>query len=357
MAEIEIAGRRIGAGHPCFIIAEAGVNHNGSVELALRLVDAAAEAGADAVKFQTWITELLVSPEAELADYQRANTGGDQSQFAMLKALELSQDAFREIQAHCQRRGILFLSTPDEEQSADFLDSLGVPLLKVGSGELDNHRFLRHLAAKGRPIVLSTGMSELGEVEAAVAALGDAPFALLHCVSDYPAAAADCNLRVMQTLAARFGCPVGFSDHTMGLHIAVAAVARGACIVEKHLTLDRGMPGPDHRCSLPPAEFRAMVAAIREAESALGDGVKRPTKSEQATREVVRKKLIAARDLSAGEILREADIDLRRSAGGLPAHALDRVIGRRLKLHLAQGAPLEAAMLEEADRSGEIPSA
>ena len=347
MSEIEIAGRRIGAGHPCFIIAEAGVNHNGSLELALRLVDAAAEAGADAVKFQTWITELLVSPDAQLADYQRANTGRDESQFAMLKALELGHADFREIQAHCRRRGILFLSTPDEEQSADFLDRLGMPLLKVGSGELDNHRFLRHLAGKGRPIVLSTGMSELSEVEAAVAALGDAPFALLHCVSDYPAAAADCNLRAMDKLAARFRCPVGFSDHTMGLHIAVAAVALGACIVEKHLTLDCEMPGPDHRCSLPPTEFRAMVAAIRETESALGDGIKRPTASERATREIVRKKLVASRDLRAGEILRESDIDLRRSTGGLPACALHRTIGRRLNMHLAKGAGLEDAMLDE----------
>ena len=349
MTLIEIAGRRIGPGQPCFVIAEAGVNHNGSTALALRLVDAAAEAGADAVKFQTWITEKLVAADAPLAAYQRQNIGAAQSQFEMLKALELSQDAFREIKSYAERRGILFLSTPDEEDSADFLHALGVPLFKIGSAEIDNLPFIAHVAHLGRPMILSTGLAWLSEVERAVRTVrdaGHAPLALLHCVSDYPASPADCNLRAMSTMAAAFGCPIGFSDHTIGLSVACAAVASGACIIEKHLTLDTEMAGPDHRLSLNPEGFRAFVTALREVEAALGDGRKEPVAAEEATRVAVRKVAVASRPLDAGETLVAGDFLLRRASGGVPLAASSRLVGRRMKVALAADSPIAWTDLE-----------
>lgn len=330
---IEVAGRRIGSGHPCFIIAEAGVNHNGDVELAKQLVDAAVRAGADAVKFQTWVTEKVIAPDARMAEYQRQNLGKDQSQFEMAKQLELNYDQFREIKAYADRQNTLFFSTPDEEDSVDFLDELGVLLFKIGSGEVTTLPLLRHVALKGKPVILSTGMSTLGEVEAAVRAIeetGNRQLVLLHCVSNYPADPADYNLRAMDTLASAFGYPVGLSDHTLGIEIAVAAVARGACVLEKHLTLDKRMPGPDHRASLEVGEFAKMVQAIRAVESALGDGVKRPVPSELETKKVVQKSIVAARSICAGEKITEGDVALRRTSGGLAPTYLPFVIGRRV---------------------------
>lgn len=332
MDTIDINGRRVGPGHPCFVIAEAGVNHNGDWRLACELVDAAFEAGADAVKFQTWITDQLVLPGAATAEYQRDNLGSDPGQYEMLKALELSHAQFRRIQAHARRRGILFLSTPDEEASADFLEKLGVPLFKIGSGEVTNLSFLRHVARKGRPVMLSTGMSTLGEVEAAVGALHaarGAGIALLHCVSSYPAAPAECNLSAMATLRAAFGLPVGWSDHTPGHDIASAAVALGACIVEKHLTLDTTMAGPDHRASLGPAQFKALVQAVRDVESALGSGCKTPTAAEAETKRVVQKSVVVSRALRAGARLTPGILALRRASGGMPASAMASLAGRR----------------------------
>jgi N,N'-diacetyllegionaminate synthase len=322
---------------PCFIIAEAGVNHNGDIALARQLIDAALEAGADAVKFQTWITEKIITPDAPLAEYQRQNSAEDASQYAMLKRLELSQEAFRELKAYADTRGILFLSTPDEEDSADFLDSLNVPLFKIGSGEVTNLALIQHIARKGKPVILSTGMSNLREVEGAVEAVEETQngqLTLLHCVSNYPADPAECNLRAMHTLEAAFGYPVGFSDHTMGRDVAVAAVALGARIIEKHLTLDTALPGPDHSSSLDPAEFRAMVMAIRQVEAALGDGRKRPSASEKETRLVVQKSLVARVPLPAQTILKEADFALRRTSGGLPPQWMDFLLGRKLKRSL-----------------------
>jgi len=306
-----VAGRPIGRGAPVFMVAEAGVNHNGALALALRLVDAAAEAGADAVKFQTFSTEVLVSRDAPKAGYQREATGAAESQGEMLARLELDPAAHGELQARCAERGLVFFSTPFDAASADFLERLGVPCFKLGSGEITNLPFLRHVAAKGRPVILSTGMSTLDEVAQAVAALreaGDPPLVLLHCLSAYPAPAAEMNLRAMDTLRERFGCPVGLSDHTTGIEIAVAAVARGAALVEKHLTLDKGLPGPDHRASLDPGEFTALVRAVRSVESALGDGRKRPMPAEADTRRVARKSLVAARAIRAGEPLAAADV-------------------------------------------------
>lgn len=334
---IDIGSFKIGHSEPCFIIAEAGVNHNGDPALARQLVDAARDAGANAVKFQTWITEKLITSQAPMAAYQRENMGAEDTQYSMLKRLELSQQQFREIQAYALRQGILFLSTPDEEDSADFLDSLGVPAIKIGSAEVTNLPYLGYIAAKGKPVILSTGMATLGEVEAAVQAIEETQnhaLVLLHCVSDYPASPQDCNLLAMDTLRQAFQYPVGFSDHTLGTEVAIAAVARGACVIEKHLTLDKGMPGPDHSSSLDPQEFAQMVRAIRTVETALGTGRKTPTPPEMQTRLVVRKSIVAQRDIPQGTTLQRGDLALRRSSGGLPAANLGLVIGRVTKRDL-----------------------
>lgn len=324
---------------PCFIIAEAGVNHNGDPELARQLIDAALAMGADAVKFQTWITEKQVTPDAILADYQRENIGSQESQFEMLKRLELSYDTFRDLQTYADRRGILFLSTPDEEDSADFLDSLGLPLFKIGSGEVTNPFLIQHIARKQKPIILSTGMATLAEVEAAVAVVenaGNKNLILLHCVSNYPAEPQECNLRAMETLRTAFGYPVGFSDHTMGIDIALAAVAMGARVIEKHLTLDTRMEGPDHSSSLNPSEFKTMVEAIRRVESALGTGRKHPTQSELSTKKVVQKAIVARQNLASGTILEEKHLALRRTSGGLPPAMMPMVLGRTVQIDLIE---------------------
>jgi N,N'-diacetyllegionaminate synthase len=333
-----IGSRAIGAGAPVFIVAEAGVNHNGDPALALRLVDAAAECGADAVKFQTFTVDALLTQGAPKARYQLETTGAEESQHEMLARLELSLEVLAELKDRAAKQGLIFFSAPFDEESADVLEALDVALFKVPSGEITNLPLLRHVAAKGRPIILSTGMSDLEEVEQAVAAIraaGDPPLALLHCLSAYPAPVGEVNLRAMDSLASRFGCPVGFSDHTVGIEIAVAAAARGAAIVEKHLTLDKTLPGPDHRASLDPAELGAMVRAIRAVESALGDGVKRPMPSEADTRRVARKSLVAARALKAGERIAAGDVASKRPATGISPAELPRVLGLRLTRDVA----------------------
>lgn len=334
VATLDIAGRAVGPGSPCFIVAEAGVNHNGSVEQARRLVDLARRAGADAVKFQTWVTERLIAPRARMAPYQQRNLGREESQFEMAKRLELSQGDFREIKGYADQQGILFFSTPDEEVSADFLEQIETPVFKIGSGEVTNLPFLRHVALKKKPVILSTGMSTLSDVEAAVRTIEDAgnhQLILLHCVSDYPARPADCNLKAMETLRAAFQYPVGFSDHTAGLEVAVAAVALGACVLEKHVTLDKALPGPDHRMSLDADEFARLIEAVRTTEIALGTGRKWPVPAEAATKEVVQRSIVAARDLPAGKRLESDDLALRRAGGGLPPRYLTLMVGRTLR--------------------------
>jgi N,N'-diacetyllegionaminate synthase len=334
---VSVGTFRIGANEPCFVIAEAGVNHGGSLEMAKRLVSAALEAGADAVKFQTFQTDKLVVPDADLAEYQRRNTQGHSSQSDMLRQLELAHEEFIEIKAYADTKGILFLSTPHDEESADFLEDLGVPCFKIASGDLPNIPFLLRVARKGKPVILSTGMAYLGEVEAAVRTIedeGNSDLILLHCVSEYPAEAASCNLRAMDTLSQAFQYPIGFSDHTLSFEIALAAVARGARLIEKHLTLDQTLPGPDHKASLNPAEFAAMVKSIRAVEAALGDGVKAPTSSELEMRKVARKSLVAARQIPAGRTIVPEDLALRRSSGGLDATYMTLIIGRKLRQDL-----------------------
>jgi N-acetylneuraminate synthase len=345
---IRVAGRAIGGGSPCFVIAEAGVNHNGDVEIAERLVAVAAAAGADAVKFQTFAAERLATTQAPKAEYQREAGDAGESQYEMLRRLELSPDAHRRLMERCRQQGVLFLSTPFDEQCADLLEELGVAAFKLPSGEVTNLPFLSHVAQKGRPLIISTGMSSLADVERAVQCVeesGNPDFVLLHCVSSYPAAAVDANLRAMRTLAEAFGKPVGFSDHTEGLEVALAAVALGACVIEKHLTLDRTLAGPDHRASAEPTEFAALVQGIRRVEQALGDGRKRPRPSEAAVAVAARRSLVAARDLSAGTLLTEDLILSLRPGTGLPPSRRPELVGRRLRVAVAAGTLLTLEML------------
>ena len=345
-ATFQIGERHIGEGASCFVIAEAGVNHNGDPALAKRLIDIAADAGADAVKFQTFRADRLVSATAPKAEYQKAATGAAESQHAMLRRLELDEAAHVALQQHATQRGIIFLSTPFDEASADLLAAMRVPAFKVSSGELTNLPFLARLARHRLPIILSTGMATLDEVRAAVDTVGDAPLALLQCVSNYPAQPADTNLRAMQTMHAEFGLPVGYSDHTLGNEIAFAAVALGASIIEKHLTLDRTLPGPDHAASSEPTEFGALVRGIRAIESAFGDGVKRPAACEANVASVARRSLVAARDIAPGEILGAAEIEALRPAGGLPPGAQAKLLGRRARASIPAGTVFTLEMVE-----------
>jgi N-acetylneuraminate synthase len=322
-----------------FIIAEAGVNHNGSLDLALRLVDAAKASGADAVKFQTFRAGLLATRSAHKASYQERTTAPTESQFEMLQRLELDAAAHQRLIDHCRQIGIQFLSSPFDTQSADLLATLNVPLYKVPSGEITNLPFLQHLARKGRPLIMSTGMSTLGEVEEAVNVLraaGAMQLTLLHCVTEYPAPYAEVNLRAMQTLKSAFDLPVGYSDHTPGIDIAIAAVALGAEVIEKHFTLDRTLPGPDHAASLEPVELRQMVEAIRHVEAALGTGIKAPAPCELPNLPVARKSVVAARSLPAGHQLATGDLEIKRPGNGLAPKLLPALIGRTLRAGVAK---------------------
>jgi N,N'-diacetyllegionaminate synthase len=336
MTTISFAGHTIGDGRPCFVVAEAGVNHNGDLALAHRLIDIAADARADAVKFQTFKAARLASAHAEKADYQRRGTS-EGSQLEMLQALELSESAHRELKAHAEERGILFLSTPFDEEAADFLEGLGVALFKIPSGELTNLSFLAHVAKKGRPMLVSTGMATMREVAEAVDVIAPVPSVLLHCVSRYPAPSEDVNLRAMHTMATAFGLPVGYSDHTLGIEVAIAAVARGAVVIEKHFTSDRALAGPDHAASLEPHELSELIRSIRSVEQALGDGRKRPTAGEAAIARVARKSLVYARALSKGHRLMPGDVVLRRPGTGLPPGAKESVVGRMLARDVDEG--------------------
>jgi len=315
------------------------VNHNGSLDLALRLADAAKASGADAVKFQTFRADLIATRSAHKAPYQERTTAHAESQFEMLQRLELDALAHKRLIEHCRQIGIQFLSSPFDAQSADLLATMNVSLYKVPSGEITNLPFLKHLARKGRPLILSTGMSTLGEVEEAVNVLkaaGASKLTLLHCVTEYPAPYAEVNLRAMHTLKSAFGLPVGYSDHTPGIDIAIAAVALGAEVIEKHLTLDRSLPGPDHAASLEPSELQQMVVAIRHVEAALGTGIKAPAPCELPNLLVARKSVVAARLLPAGHQLRIGDLDIKRPGNGLAPKLLPELIGRTLRAGLAK---------------------
>jgi len=345
----KIANQLIGYPDSCFIIAEAGVNHNGDLNTARLLVDAAKEAGADAVKFQSFVAAKLATSKAPKADYQKKDGVPGESQLEMLQRLELSDEDHRELADYCREKKILFLSTPFDEASVDLLLSLDVAALKIGSGELTNEPLLRYAASKGLPVILSTGMATMDEVSEAVEWIrqaGCTDWALLHCVSSYPAPAASVNLRAMKTLADMFDVPVGLSDHTQGIEIAIGAAALGACILEKHLTLDRKASGPDHAASLEPLEFKAMVYAMRKVQSALGDGKKGPVEAEKNTAGVARRSLVAACDIAAQSILTEDMIVLRRPGTGLPFSALSSLTGKQVQRDIKAGELLAEDMWE-----------
>ena len=315
-----------------YIIAEAGVNHNGRLDLALQLCDAAKEAGVDAIKFQTWKTELIISKNTEMADYQKKNLGNDDSQYDMLKKLELSYDNFRLIKDYCDNIGIQFLSTADETESLDFLCELGMPLIKLGSGEITNIPYLRYCAKKNMPLIISTGMCNLSDVAKAFDVLTEAgakDITVLHCTTNYPCPMDEVNLRAMQTMKEAFKCKVGYSDHTMGTEIPIAAVAMGAEIIEKHFTLDRNMEGPDHKASLEPQELKYMVDCIRNIEVALGDGIKRPNVSEVEISKVVLKSIVAKSPVKKGDTLTPDNLTIKRAGSGIPATYWDIIIGTK----------------------------
>lgn len=340
-----------------FVIAEAGVNHNGEVALAMRLAEAAHAAGADAVKFQTFRAEDVVTPGAATADYQRANTGAT-SQFDMIKALELDEAGHAQVAAHCARIGIEFFSTPFSEAAVDLLVRLGVRRLKLPSGEITNKPLLQHAAATGLPLLVSTGMATLDEVRqalewlrAAREAAGHGPFdanslCVLHCTSAYPAPAGSLNLLAIPTLAQATGLPAGYSDHSEGVEAALAAVALGAVVIEKHLTLDKSLPGPDHRASADAAEFAAMVRGIRRVEAMRGDGIKRPHPVEANTRDVARRSVVLTQARPAGHVLQAGELALRRPGTGIAPEHLTALVGRVLATGLPAHSTLAWSHLE-----------
>lgn len=319
---------------PVLIIAEAGVNHNGDLDIARRLIDAAARAGADAVKFQTFRANEIVTAGAQKAEYQKQTSEADESQLEMLRRLELDEAAHRVLAAHCRERGIEFLSTPFDAHSLDMLLGMGVRIIKIPSGEITNLPYLRHAGAKGRPVILSTGMATLAEIRDAVAALeaAGAPrtaITLLHCNTQYPTPFEDANLLAVHTLAREFpNCPAGYSDHTAGIACPIAAAALGARVIEKHFTLDRTMPGPDHAASIVPDELTAMVGAIREIELALGTGIKEPSDSERANIGIARRYLVATRPIRRGEPLDATNVAAKRTGtGGVSPMRWDEIMG------------------------------
>lgn len=316
------------------IIAEAGVNHNGDLALARQLIDVAADAGADLVKFQTFSADRLVATKARKAEYQKLATDAGESQHAMIRRLELTRAMHEALIAYCKSRVIRFFSTGFDLESINLLAELGLDRFKVPSGEITNLPYLRHVGRYAKPVILSTGMATLGEIEAALEVLEQAGtprdrITVLHCNTEYPTPMADVNLRAMLAIRDAFGVAVGYSDHTAGVEVAIAAVALGAKVIEKHFTLDRNLPGPDHKASLEPNELKAMVAAIRNIEQALGDGIKRPSASEAKNKPVARKSLVAACAIRAGELFSASNLAVKRPGTGLSPMRWDEILGRK----------------------------
>lgn len=315
-----------------FIIAEAGDNHNGDFDNAIRLVDEAARAGADCVKFQTFVTEEVISKHAKMAEYQKQNTGKEEAQFDMVKRLELSFHQFGQIQAYCKKRGILFASTPFDLPSIAYLNSIDVPFFKIPSGEITNYPYLVAIAKTHKDAILSTGMCTMDEIREALAVLeghGAGKITLLHCNTEYPTPYADVNLKAMGTLRTAFGKEVGYSDHTLGIEVPIAAAALGAAVIEKHFTLDKQMEGPDHKASLEPKELAAMVAAIRHTETAMGSAEKKPSPSEQKNIAVARKSIVARKAIRRGELLTEENLATKRPGNGISPMCYPKLLGMR----------------------------
>jgi len=350
--------------HKTFLIAEAGVNHNGSIELAKKLIDAAVMAGADAVKFQSFVASSIVTAGASKAEYQITNTGSKEPQLEMLKKLELSHSQQRELYQYCQRSGIQFLSTPFDSASLNFLTSdLGLETIKVGSGELTNAPFLFEVARLAKNIILSTGMSTIDEVADALGVIAfvmtdsknpsvssfksalassegrkavTSKVTLLHCTTDYPTVPSDVNLRAMLTLREKFDCQVGFSDHSVGIHLAVAAVAMGATVIEKHLTIDRDLPGPDHKASLEPSEFKNLVDQVRDLENAFGDGIKRPTEVELKNKKIARRSLVALKAIKTGDVFTSENVSIKRPGTGRSPFEYWSLLGTKATSDIAE---------------------
>ena len=327
---MKIGNRIIGEDSPCFIIAEAGVNHNGDINIAKELIDIAVEAGVDAIKFQTFKAENLVTKDAPKAIYQEKTTGNG-TQFEMLKKIELSNEEHRILKEYCNNKKIIFISTPFDIESVDILEEINVPFYKISSGDLTNTPLLKYIGKLNKAIVLSTGMATLGEVENALEAInttGNYNVSLLHCTSNYPTMYEDVNLNAMVTLKNAFKLPVGYSDHTKGIEVAIAAVAMGAKIIEKHFTLDKDMEGPDHRASLDTKELIEMVKAIKNIEKALGDGIKRCNKNEENTKKVARKSIVASKNIYKGESITYENITFKRPSNGISPVYVDEFIGK-----------------------------
>ena len=317
-----------------FIIAEAGVNHNGKIDLAYKLIDAAVEAGADAIKFQTFIPENVVSRFAKKAEYQQKTTDASESQFEMIKKLALSYDDHKKILKYCENKKIKFLSSPFDLESIDFLNKLGLDIFKIPSGEIINLPYLRRVGSLNKKIIMSSGMANLGEVESALDILTNSGtkkenITILHCTTNYPCPYTEVNLKAMLTLKEAFKLPVGYSDHTLGIEVAVAAVSLGSTVIEKHFTLDKNMEGPDHKASLDPNGLKAIVKAIRNIEEAMGDGIKKPNKSEIEIMKVVRKSIVASKDIKKDEIFSDDNITVKRPGTGISPMRWDEVIGKK----------------------------
>ncbi len=332
---IKIGDREIGEGNPVFIIAEAGINHNGSMKLAKRLVDVAKDAKVDAVKFQTFKTELNVTPDTEMASYQKQNTGKQESMYDMLKKVELSEDDFKEIKEYCDKKKIMFLSTPHSNGwSVDVLEKLNVPAHKIPSGEIINLPLLEYVGKTGKPIILSTGMATLQEIEEAINTIkktGNDKIILLQCTTQYPCLPEDANIKAMHALSKKFKTLVGFSDHTTEIVTPALAVAAGACVIEKHFTLDKNMEGPDHKASLEPQEFKEMVETVRYAEKALGNGIKKPTRAEVEIAKVSRKSIVAAKDIKKSQVIIKDMLAIKRPGTGIAPKYFNEVIGKKTK--------------------------
>jgi len=342
MQEIKIGNKTIGENHPVFIIAEAGVNHNGDFELAKKLIDAAKDSGADAVKFQTFKTENVVTKHAGMAEYQEKNTGKKETMLEMIKKLEISYDEFKELKNYCNEKGIMFLSTPHSDDAIDFLDPL-MPLYKVASGDLTNFPFLEKIAKKDKPIILSTGMATMEEVIEAVNVIkksGNNQIILLHCTSNYPCDLEDVNLRAMLTLKEKTSLLVGYSDHTIGLYASKLACKLGAVVIERHFTIDKNLPGPDHKASLSPEELKELVIAIKnkdydipeeKKELILGYPEKKPTEKEIPIAQLVRKSIVAKADIPEGIIITKDMLIIKRPGTGIPSKYINNIIGKKAK--------------------------
>jgi N,N'-diacetyllegionaminate synthase len=339
---INIKNKKIGKNSPCFIIAEAGVNHNGKLELAKKLVDVAVESGADAVKFQTYKSEEVVTDKAGIADYAKKNIGMDIKQIEMIKKFELKYGDFKKLKIYCDKKEIMFLSTPHSFDAIDFLDEL-VPAFKFGSGDLTNIPALQHAAEKGKPIILGAGMATLNEIEEALNAIketGNNQVVALHCTTNYPCPFEEVNMNAMRTMQESLACLVGYSDHTMGITVPVMAVTLGAVVIEKHFTLDQNIPGPDHKASLEPSELKNMVTEIRNVEKAFGRYEKKPTESEIKIIEVVRKSLVAKKNIEKGTKIQRDMLYIKRPGNGIQPFEINNVVGKIVKKQIKKDSTL-----------------